>query len=220
MKNGFPLEIDHYAINKSIDNEPAFAWWVPQAIKKEKQIVSKLKSKHWERTHKYGIHIPKSVEDSYVIDDIDGYTFWGDTLREEMKKIKEAVYVHDGSPEELIGFQKITGHIICKVKLGEGFRRKARFVVDGHKTRLSSSVTYSSVVSRDSIRIMLLIAALNDLDIEGADIENAYLTAPCREKVWIWGGIEFGESAGDILIVEKGPIRFKKFWCCLHSNSS
>ena len=59
---------------------------------------------------------------------------------------------------------------MSKVKLGEGFRRKARFVGDSHKTKTPRSVTYSSVVSRDSVRIILMIAALNGLDIEGADI--------------------------------------------------
>ena len=44
---------------------------------------------------------------------------------------------------------------------------------------------------------------MNDLDIEGADIENAYLTAPCREKVWLKGGIEFGDMEGEVLIFEK-----------------
>ena len=50
---------------------------------------------------------------------------------------------------------------------------------------------------------MLLVVALNYLDIQGADIENAYLKAPCREKVWMSGGIEFGELAEEVLIIEK-----------------
>ena len=81
-----------------------------------------------------------------------------------MKKIKEAVRVHDGTDKELVGYQQITGHIIFDIKLGEGFRRKARFVGDGHKTKPPTSVTYSSVVSRDSVRILLSIAAINDLN--------------------------------------------------------
>ena len=203
MKDGFPLETSHYAVSKSIQDEPAFAWWVPYALKKEKRILSKLKSKYWERTHKYGIQIPKTVEEAYAIDALNGNKLWTNAIREEMRKIKGAIRVHDGAPEELIGFQQITGHLIFDIKLGEGFRRKARFVGDGHKTKPPSSVTYSSVVSRDSVRIMLMVAALNNLDIQGADIENAYLTAPCREKVWLRGGIEFGELAGEVLIVEK-----------------
>ena len=90
---------------------------------------------------------------------------------EEMKKIKlDAVMVYDGDPDKLVGYQQITGHIIFDVKLGENFRRKARYVADGHKTDPPSSVTYSSVVSRESVRIYLTIGALNGLDIFTADI--------------------------------------------------
>ena len=53
---------------------------------------------------------------------------------------------------------------------------------------------YSSVVSRFSIRIAFLIAALNDLDILACDISNAYLNAPCRERIWFVAGLECGKS--------------------------
>ena len=35
------------------------------------------------------------------------------------------------------------------------------------------------------------------------DIQNAYLTADCREKIWTVGGSEFGSEAGTIFIVKK-----------------
>jgi hypothetical protein len=57
-------------------------------------------------------------------------------------------------------------------------------------------MTYSSVVSRDSVRLAFLIAALNDINIISCDLENAYLNAPCREKIWFEGGIECGEDQG------------------------
>eukprot|EP00957_Ditylum_brightwellii_P189296 14408273-Ditylum_brightwellii.AAC.1 len=38
------------------------------------------------------------------------------------------------------------------------------------------------VVSRETVRIALTIAALNNLGIMAANIGNAYLNAPCREK--------------------------------------
>ena len=81
-------------------------------------------------------------------------------------------------------------HFIFDVKLGGNFRRKARLVADGHKTDTPSSVTYNSIVSRDSVRICLLLAALNDLKILSGDIENAYITAPYREKCWAIAGKE------------------------------
>jgi hypothetical protein len=45
------------------------------------------------------------------------------------------------------------------------FTWKARYIAGGHYTEASTSITYSSVVSRESVRSAFLIAALSDLDI-------------------------------------------------------
>jgi hypothetical protein len=57
-------------------------------------------------------------------------------------------------------------------------------------------MTYASVVSRDSVRIALTLAALNDVDVMMGDIQNTYLTAPITEKVWTILGPEFVEDNG------------------------
>ena len=69
---------------------------------------------------------------------------------------------------------------------------KARFVAGGHQTDPPKESTYSSVVLRDSVRMKFLIAALNSLDILLADVQNAYLNAPTKEKVYTTAGLEFG----------------------------
>ena len=71
------------------------------------------------------------------------------------------------------------------------FTRKARFVVGGHLTDAPSSVTYSRVVSRDSVCLAFLVAALNGLDVMACDIGNTYhvrkryglLAAPRMETI-------------------------------------
>jgi hypothetical protein len=68
------------------------------------------------------------------------------------------------------------------------FCRNARFVASGHTTDNPHEMNYTSVVSRKSVRIALTLAALNDVDVKMADIENAYLTAPIMEKVWTVAG--------------------------------
>ena len=120
-----------------------------------------------------------------------------------MIKARGAVEECTKSPNELIGYQQIDLHMVFDIKLGEKFCRKARMVAGGHMIKPSSSVTYSSVVSRESVRIMLMIAAVNDLEIQLADIKNAYLTAPCREKVWTRAGIEFGDEKRKAFITVK-----------------
>jgi hypothetical protein len=80
--------------------------------------------------------------------------------------------------------------VIFDVKMD--FTRKARFVAGGHMTETPESMTYSSVVLRDSIRIAFLVAGLNDLDVLAGDVTNAYLNALCREKIWFEGKLETG----------------------------
>jgi hypothetical protein len=113
--------------------------------------------------------------------------------------------VREGKVHELIGFQEIGCHIMFDIKMD--FTWKARFVAGGHTTEAPSSMTYSSVVSRDSIRIAFLIAALNDLDIMSC--ENAYLNAPCREKIWFKGGLECGEDKGKVCVIVCSLYRLK-----------
>ena len=57
------------------------------------------------------------------------------------------------------------------------------------------------MVSRDSVIIALTIAALNGLSILGCDIQNAYLTAPCREKIRTTARTEFGSESGKNILV-------------------
>jgi hypothetical protein len=92
--------------------------------------------------------------------------------------------------------------LIFDVKLGKNFLRKAWYFVGGHTTRTPSTLTYSSVVSKDSVRIALTAAALNDLDILACDIEGACLTAKCRERIYVKAGPEFGSEQDSIMIVK------------------
>ena len=68
-------------------------------------------------------------------------------------------------------------------------------------TEAPATITYASVVSHESVRIALTLAALNGLEVKTADIENAYLTAPVNEKIWCTLRPEFGSEAGKRAIV-------------------
>ena len=121
-----------------------------------------------------------------------------------MRNVRPAFEVWEKYVEHIpLVYQKIKCHMIFDVKMGENFRCKARFVTGGHTTETPTSLTYSSVVSRDSVRIILLIAALNLLQVMACDIQNAYLTANCREKIWTYVGPEFGLERGQPMIIRK-----------------
>ena len=74
-------------------------------------------------------------------------------------------------------YQQIKCHMVFDVKMEENFRRKAQFVAGSHTTETPLTLTYSSIVSRISVRIILLVVALNGLNIMACDIQNAYLMA-------------------------------------------
>ena len=74
LKESYPIQVADYATNNQIEDEPAFAWWVPYVLEKQKRILKKVKSKYWQRTHKYGIRIPRTIEEAIQIDRENGNT--------------------------------------------------------------------------------------------------------------------------------------------------
>ena len=208
LKHSNPVDTAEYATLAKIADEPAFNWWVPTILRTRKKIIGKIKSKYWRTTHKFGIRLPHSIEEALRIDHKTNTDFWTKAIEKEMARVRVAFEKWQGgntveeAKSKLVGYQQIKAHMIFDVKL-DGLVRKARLVADGHMTDTPSSVTYSSVVSRDSVRLAFLIAALNDLDIMSADIGNAYLNAPNKEKNWMVAGPEFGTEQGNIYLVTR-----------------
>jgi hypothetical protein len=50
-------------------------------------------------------------------------------------------------------------------------------------TKAPATITYASVVPRETVCIAFLLAALNDLNVKVGGVLNAYITAPITEKV-------------------------------------
>jgi hypothetical protein len=210
LKETNPVELAEYAVANQIDTEPALAWWVNTVLKKRERIIQKLQKKYWRTEYKFGVRVPKTVDEALQLDKMTGTNHWEKALKKEMTKVsvaykpKEGVTPEDvrsGKVHDMIGYQEIKCHIIFDVKMD--FTRKARFVASGHMTQPASSITYSSVVSRDSVRIAFLLATLNGLKILACDIGNAYLNAPCREKIWFRAGRECGEDMGKVMIITR-----------------
>ena len=125
LKDSYPVQLADYAVNNKIQDKLAFAWWVPFVIKKRISIISKIKTKYWQRTHKYGIRVPKSTEEAAELDKKNGNMMWMDAVRQEMSNNRVAFETYEQDPHKLVGYQEIIGHIVFDVKLAENFRRKA-----------------------------------------------------------------------------------------------
>ena len=192
IKESNAADVADYAKRVGIDDEPAFAWWCRQAVKQRDAIVGKV-CKRIRKRSKFGIAMPRDYGEAVMLDRENGNSLWQDAIKKEMNKVEVAFkFNEDGSIP--VGFQKIACHIVYDVKFD--LTRKARYVGGGHMTNVPAAQSYSSVVSRDSVRIMFLIAALNDLDIKMCDIGNAYLNAETRERVYFIAGPEWGSRSG------------------------
>ena len=200
MKESNPVEVAEFAVSQGIDHEPAFAWWVNYTLKKRDRIIANVNARYHKRTHKFGLEIPKNMEDCKRIDTANGNTYWRDAVTAEINAVRVAFKIKHGDEQIPPGHQYIRCHMIFDIKM-EDFRRKARYVAQGNMTEAPATLTYASVVSRESVRIALTIAALNDLEVKTADIKNAYLTAPVSEKIWTILGPEFGQDSGKKAVV-------------------
>ena len=200
LKQSYPLELAEYAVANGIDGTPAFSWWVPYVLRKRKRILAAVQSRYHKRTHKFGFEIPKTMQRALKIDKECGNTLWQDAIAKEMANVKVAFKVLPDGTNDPVGHQYMDCHLIYEIKL-EGFRRKARLVAGGHMTEAPAVMTYASVVSRETVRIAFTIAALNDLEVKASDVQNAYLTAPCAERIYTRLGPEFGPDQGRLAVI-------------------
>lgn len=110
-----------------------------------------------------------------------GTNLWQSAIEKEMKKDRVAFEFTDDDKAPP-GNKHNDCDMIFDVK--SDLTWKARFVAGGHQTNIPKETSiYSSIVSRDSLCITFILAALNDLQILAADVQNAYLNAPTKRKM-------------------------------------
>ncbi len=76
-------------------------------------------------------------------------------------------------------------------------------------TKAPATITYASVVSRETVRLALTFASLNDLEVKVGDVLNAYITAPVKEKILTILGPEFGLDSGKSAVIVHALYRLK-----------
>ena len=116
-KESHTIEVAKYAVEQGIDDEPAFSWWVPHVIKKMEKIISAVKTRMVKKTHKFGIEIPRTVEEALQLDGVNNNTYWRDAIRKEMKNVRTAFRILDDDEHVPIGYKRMTVHLIFDVKM-------------------------------------------------------------------------------------------------------
>mmetsp|Transcript_25131 Transcript_25131/g.35990 ORF Transcript_25131/g.35990 Transcript_25131/m.35990 type:complete len:379 (-) Transcript_25131:1183-2319(-) len=168
-------------------------------LRHKERLIKMAQSYRLRTGYKFGLCVPSSVKEALEIDKERGDSFRQDAIAKETGNVLIAFDIRsDDKPPP--GYQFIPHNIIFEIKMD--FTRKARLVAGGHKTAPPTELTYSSVVSRESVRIGFVLAQLNEVDIMAAEVGNAYLNAKTKEKVYIITGPEFGAvDQGKVVVI-------------------
>ena len=81
LKESNPVQVAEYDTSCNIEDEPAYAWWVPYVLRKWAAIVKAVNSCVCRTSHKYGIKLPTSVMHAIEIDRKNRNTLWQDALK-------------------------------------------------------------------------------------------------------------------------------------------
>jgi hypothetical protein len=133
LKESNPVKVADFAISEGIDDEPAFAWWIPFTLRKRDRIIAFVNSRITKTSHKYGCEIPHTIKQAYAIDRKNGNDLWRQAIDKEMQNLKVAFDILPEGSSPPVGYSKSSGHIIFDVRMT--LERKVRWVKDGHKTR-------------------------------------------------------------------------------------
>jgi hypothetical protein len=77
LKESNPIDVTEYAIScDTQDKPPAFAWLVPYTTKQQTRILTAINARYHKKSHKFGMHMSKSVQEAYAIDKENGNNDW------------------------------------------------------------------------------------------------------------------------------------------------
>ena len=210
-----PITCAAYAKEKNLYNLDGWKRF-KHLIKKEKQLTRaitqyKIRQVRHSKKYMFGFLIPRNYTEALEFDKANNNSKWYDATKAELDSIhsyhvfqKHEKAIYDKQKKVINappGYQKIRVHLVFAVKY-DG-RHKARLVADGHLTPEPVESIYSGVVSLRNLKLVIFHGKLNNLELWGADIGNAYLEAPTEEKLYIVAGPEFEDWEGYILTFSK-----------------
>jgi hypothetical protein len=207
MRKDDPVTCAKYAKDNGLLDTPG--WKSLNRITKNQKTYTrmlnqtKMKSERNGPIYKFGVRVPRHRGEAHALDKANGNTLWQDAIATEMSQLDDYGTFRSlgkGAPVPK-NYKRINIHCIFDVK--HDLRHKARCVAGGHMTQVSKDSVYSGVVSLRSLRIAILAAELNGLDVMVGDVGNAYLEAFTKEKVCFIAGPEFGELEGHMMIIIK-----------------
>jgi hypothetical protein len=90
MKESNTVEVAEYALANQISHEPAFDWWVRDVICYKKRLIKLSQTCFLWPQYKYGICVPRNIEEAIKFDLENGNNFWETAIAKEMNNARVA----------------------------------------------------------------------------------------------------------------------------------
>ena len=130
LKASNPVEQAKCAAGNRLYIDSAFKWWVRAALRRRNRKIAKVKSKYWHMKHKFGIRVPKYVDEALAIDKENGNTLWYTAIQKKMKNVRiyfeawdEGSLYNTRSGQKLVGYEEVRCHIIFDINMDGQFTR-------------------------------------------------------------------------------------------------
>ena len=76
MKESYPIQVEEYSKANKIMSDPDFTWWSTFTLNKQEQIIGAVKNRSKKKTHKYGVLVPNTVKEAYMLEKAAGNMLW------------------------------------------------------------------------------------------------------------------------------------------------
>ena len=166
-------------------------------------ILHALKdSKDLKEPKTYGQAIESSEQDE-----------WQQAINSELLSIVEnEVWHEDDMPQ---GIKPLTTKWVFKIKRGEHgqiIKFKARLCVRGFEQEhgIDYEEIFSPVMRHNSLRTLLALAAVHDMEVQQMDVTTAFLHGELQENVYIWAPEGTGYPPNTVLKLDKSIYGLKQ----------
>ena len=151
----------------------------------------------------FGVCIPHTVKEAYVLDKENGNTFWANAIKLELTQLFDYKVFENTKKKNYhpLGYTMIPCHMVFNCK--EDGQHKTHFVAGSYCTSPPKHSVYSSVAALHSIWIIIFLAELNKLKLYAADIGNAYLELYTKECCAFKSEPKFGSLEWHTFIISK-----------------
>ena len=197
IKTDDPITLAKYAETNNLLDKSVWKWakkYLNLSTSFQERIKRICASKYQQK-YKFGEIVPTSIQQAYNIDELNKTTGWKDAINKEIHTLRDEFKCFKIYPK---GHKLPKDYIFIKLlwafDVKHDGRKRARLVAGGHMTpKLDKEDTTSTMITNESIRLLFLIATIQNLKILAADVSHAYINAYSKEKVYTIAGPEFGK---------------------------